>query len=364
MLFLLIEKIALLILLSYQASAFSGDLRFNSNSTTSTCTYHANNIIVTDKSVTVKLLNSPSIRVRSGTFNKGLLLIQTDDNALSRKNLIKYKFGGHFANVRTLAIIHENRLIPIKVRIASMMKRHFFLFPGGYYSSNLGAIIFLSNGPSMDHDEFVIELPHTFINSGTISIFGTEKHRARLKILAPPNAKWLEKGFRSLPAMQNEGYIFVRRATFRQEASFLDVAGCVALGEGSNLIANNNYTMNLQNIFFQPEEKIALLSIISVNAKTHAKYTVVNFPRGSQIRVDRDFATVNFFDGWVEFFTSDNLIMTIKFEGISMMRSKFRYKNHLLTYDDDALSYLSHKHPCEKIHDVIKQATFTVSKAK
>lgn len=88
-----------------------------------------------------------------------------------------------------------------------------------------------------------------------------------------------------------------------------------------------------------------------------ATYTVANFPRGSSIEVEYNFASVAFHDNRVEFFSEhDEGSVTIDFEGIKMSRDKFRYEDRVLTYKEDALLDFTLLGRCRKFHRIRDRA--------
>lgn len=267
------------------------------------------------------------------------------------KGIVNYRFDGHFCNQNSFHVHHKNRHVPIQGSLTGSFKTRLPSARLGYPSRNDQAIVFLSNGPELAHDEFVIEISKLFVNTGSISIFGTKNHLARLRILELPSGgrDWFNRV--SSPLMRgafvNSAYILLENAVLCQQAEIHERSkGCICIAEGSQLIANTKFTMNLQDIFFHPGVGEAAL-LIQAEGRQNAEYNVVNFPRGSYIKLNRDFAEVRILDGQVLFLSgADDGNVTIKFRGLQMSRHKFVFKDRMLTFEEGALLNHSPSAPC------------------
>lgn len=344
------------ILVTSSVWAFPKSLIYDSNATLFLQGLHATEVQVVERSVFLNIINSPEISVESQTLNRGRLILVNDQFANIAQGIIKYRFDGFFENDYTLVVLQNNSQIPMHVSFAGEFKQGKNLLSSGSFSTNHGQMIFLSNGPVLYDEEFVLELGSTAVNHGSICVLGTNRHQAQFKIKAPqkPLSSWLAQKFTSAVALKNTGLVVLKNAALLQAAEFAqDACGCVVLGRNSQFMANTTFPMILQLIFFDPEDGKAELLVHSRHNKQSSRYTVINFPKGSIIRLDKDFEDVEFFDGRIEFLSEDGEgNVTIIFDGLEMLRQKFHYydEDRILTYEDDAILDNSQHVRCRHIH--------------
>lgn len=234
----------------------------------------------TKKEAVLRSVNSPYIRVKKDVWNSGRMILETNRAfPASSGNRIRYRFDGSFINQNLFVVYSDNLEIPIQVTFSSGVKRR---KPGpDFQTTNNGIMILLSNGSSLlkDDKEFNIDLPNHFCNAGSLSILGTKKRRAQIRIKERKGkAPWRT-------AFLNQGVFYLRNAVLYQEGTFAR-DGCIVLGEGSSFIANPSLTIDSQQIRFLPGRSEAELYIRTKGLEERARYVVVNFPRGSSIRVD------------------------------------------------------------------------------
>lgn len=349
----------ILINVLHLAWALAGQYRFDADTTFNLQEILVNQLLVEKKFVALTAVNSPKIPVKHDTVNFGRMIFKTNEFAEALKGSIDFKFCGNYYNQNTFVIQHSNSRRPLHVRIGGSFKKYRSSVVTSFYAGNSGEMIFLSNGPALEDEEFLLELSEIFENTGSIAILGTNIRKAHLKILTPPKSRssWLQTLRRTKSVFGNAGYIVLQNAYLRQAASFDGRIGCIALGEGSKFVADALFSMKLQKVFFNPGASWASLLIQAKDSTKNAIYTVVNFPKGSSIRIDRVFDDVEVSDTRVKFRSKgNNGSVTVIFEGIIMAREKFQFRDHLLTYRGDAFGNRDHYEGCKQVHQMMKRA--------
>lgn len=298
-----------------------------------------------------------NVYVKFRTFNQGTMVLKTNEN-LKGRGTVKHSFNGKFINSNMFVVQHDSSNLPIQVTFYNSFKRHWYSCTIGCLTANFGDMVLSSNGTTADDDEFLFGLSHNFWNGGSIAVLGTKSHQARLKLLALPPTDLFCEMPQIKNSFENRGYLFLKNAELHQLANFTRDPGCVALGENSHFIANTTHEMSLQKVYFHPGKGHALLHIQVEEKTTHTRYTVVNFPKGSEIRVDAEYTQLGFGDDRVIYISSEGKgIVTIWFQRMKMSRDKFQMKNGILSYKEDAFSSDDVVLDCEDVLRVMRRST-------
>lgn len=345
--------LAALSLFGFTQAIFGYNL-YNTDTTLMAKDVNANYLNIPHHDVTLTVVNAANIIVRD-LYNWGTMVFKTNDFTLPTQNSLEYTFGRYFVNGGTFVIKHEHSYLPIRVRMTSSITKYYFLFPR--LSGNVGDFIFLSNGPARDYDEFVLKLQQPFHNTRTMAFLGTREHQVRVRFEAKAGAPWLQDDPYLRPEICNERYMFLKNAAFHQAANFTRDCGCIALGENSLFVANTTFRMGLQILVFSPGAGRATLFINSGGSNRDSYYEVANFPRGSEIKFDRDFLRMSYFFTHLRFHAiKGEGDVTIQFNDISIDENKFRFENRVLTYEEDALNRADNILNCESVYSAMERA--------
>lgn len=332
-----------------------GSLNLETNTFSSWQVIHASHLLTKDPSVWLKAENSPYVFVSSELINEGGILFTTTLTSSPAPPEFRYRFDGFFFNRRIFVVQHKNRHTPIHVSLAGLKRNSQPILQNGAGSQNDGELVFLSDGPEREDDEFVLETPYLFTNFAIIAVLGTKNHLARLRILETPRTdeNWLERTFvlNVECGILNQAFIFLKNAVLHQEANFDVRSGCIALCEGSQFVANSNYTAGLQRFFFDPQEGHASLLIDARGCDRSRMYRIVNFPTGSSIKLQGNFKYLRILQQRVIYYFADSdKFITIKFDEIVMQRDKFHFdvESSVLTYEEDAVLDMALRVPCRR----------------
>lgn len=311
--------------------------------------------LVMAKGYILTSVNSPDISVKR-TVNNGLMIFKTDEDADAPLGRINYRFDGHFVNAHRFVVQHGNSHIPLHVSFANLYNQTWLVCGSCEVATNFGDMVFRSNGPVLHGEEFLLELPYTFVNDGGISVLGTTVHQPRMKMAVTPSPRWYCCDNALVPAMENTGTIFLHNAVLDQAADITD-AGCIVIGEGGVFVANTAFEMDQQRIFFQPVSGQAELHIRAAGCKRSGFFYVNNFPKNSRISVDVDYEKVTYGNDWVKFYTMDDQgNVTVVFEGLNMDMAHFRLEGRTVTYVKDAINPNYHPYKCHNVHRRVERA--------
>lgn len=304
---------------------FGEDIIINTKKKLMWGSLEADEITVNANLVTI---NTLLVHVIRGMKNGALVLFDSALPALI-SGCTEYVIGGFLVNNGLFVVRYNSPTSPISTR---------FLGSPDTRLVNTGAMVFLIHKPVSEAQDVQIFTLLSFENSGFISILGSKASIARLELQAC--FQTVQRGDRIAQEEQgmfvNLGVIFVKHAVVTQHTSMKD-EGCIAIGEGGSFIANSAFLTEQQVFYFLPGTALPTLIILTHFVPGVATYVVLNFPKEAKIVVGQDYKAMHVSEaGSVSFFALPAAAKTLTiYFGPAMERSKFRFRDGVLTYADD-----------------------------
>lgn len=298
------------------------------------------------KHATLTAIDCPQFSVRGDTHNDGVMVFVTTKHA--RADLagrIEYAFRGAFANTNTFVVQHDSP-VPLRVKVR-----------GHAPSVNDGLMVFAgrSLAPVLGGQALRLRISYQFVNEGSIAIAGLRTASTTFRLESALGAEMV-RGF-PRTWMANAGVIYVQRAVLTHEIHMVRGSGCIALGPGGSLYTNANFIMEQQQIYFAPGSGSAAVVVLSHGARRNARYTVMNFPRGARIVLERHLTrmAVSSHDLYV-FSSLDPAERTVAVQFVADVdRTRVRFADGVLSYDGDARCAFVPRN-CAKVRDVRRAA--------
>lgn len=335
MIFLLLTCLCVIPLLGFTL-AHNGYYRISTDTLVHEKDFIGQELKVRDPETLLCIHNVPFISFRVSFVNHGSTIISTDENAeVSDRNDIQYVFSQHIVNRGLFVVQHNNTELPLHVLLPGGA-RYFFLSGLLHGSVNQGHIVLLSHGPPgpKKNGEFHIRLLETFLNSGVLSVVGTQAHQAQLDISLCVKKVGDQ-------AFQNSGLIYLKEAILYQRAHF-DRQGCIVLGENSVFFTDPAWNLDHQRFHFLHDS--ARLVISGITLVRTPEYIVSSFPKGSTISVPYPMTQLDVQDSTVTVSSGNGrLRMQFIFEGFKeLQKEKFLLLLGTLTYEDDLVREAPH----------------------
>lgn len=325
--------------------------KFGLTRITSNTKYEAENfegvsLFVEGKDTTLEFENSQLVRLRGAFRNCGRVFFTTTAAALEDHRHWVNFMAEAFYNEGLLVVRHEKAGLPIHVAFGGRERPDYIGF-GVWYSENLGTMIVLSNHEGdarTKQPNLRFRIHQKFINLGSISVLGTKKLAAILRME--------EIKMRAL--FVNTGTIYLKHAGLAQTAN-LEGDGCIVIGEKSWIFTHMNYTVGGQRLHFAAGSKGLEIKVTS--DEFDRIHYITNFPRGTCV-----FLTGGFGPWRVEgsdFIVTNKLgreNLTIRFLGFTLDKTRVYVTGSQMMYREDLVRSIPDSR-CAKIDLVMAEAS-------